>query len=87
MKILTRQIWEGQQRVNVSSWRKFRQGVTCKLSKTMKATFSSFGIPENGFGVIFFPQTISCAEAKFLINGKRENAYFHVETASGSRQT
>ena len=34
-----------------------------------------------------FPQTTSYVERKFHVYGKRKNADFHVETASGSRQT
>ena len=62
MKILTGQILRVSRKLfcrsteiqRVSSWRKLRQGVSYELSVTMKPIFSSFGIPENGFGVLFF---------------------------------
>ena len=52
----------------------------------MKLDFSSFGIPENGFGVLFPVNNFLCSII-FHVYGKRKNAYFHVETASSSRQT
>ena len=66
----------------MSSCRKLRQGVS--LSITMKPNFSSFGIPENGFGGTFFRKkkreenfTVIRRERKWLLsrrNGKRQPA-------------
>ena len=42
---------------------------------------------ENGFGVLFLrKQLLMLCGRKFHVYGKRENAYFHVVTASGKRQ-
>ena len=67
--------------------KKMRQGVNYKLSITMNLIVPPLVYRKNGFGVIFFPQTTSYVkenEKKIHTYGKRKNAYFQVETASGS---
>ena len=94
MKIFTRQILRVSMKLfcrSTESQREFMKKIAARNQLwTIYNHFSSFGIPENGLGVLFSRKQLVMYKKnrrQFQVYGKGENAYFHVETESGSRQT